>query len=134
MENNSRSRRSRPSHRNWLSRAARRRSCRSGSNKSSGGAMPKYRIAWMPGDGVGVDVMNATRIALDALRLDADYIPADIGWEFWRTEGNPLPERTVKILRETNCAMFGAITSKPKEEANAELDPSLKGKGLSYTS
>src|SRR5438477_3640520 len=96
--------------------------------------MPKYRIAWMPGDGVGVDVMKATRLVLDALRLDAEYVPADIGWEFWRAEGNALPDRTIKILRETDCALFGAITSKPKEEADAELDPSLRGKGLSYFS
>ena len=29
-------------------------------------AMAKYKIAWMPGDGVGKDVMEATRIVLDA--------------------------------------------------------------------
>ncbi|MGI9013395.1 MAG: isocitrate/isopropylmalate dehydrogenase family protein [Phycisphaerales bacterium] len=97
--------------------------------------MPKkYKIAWMPGDGVGVDVMNATRIVLDALNFDAEYIPADIGWEFWCNEGNPLPDRTIKTLKETDCALFGAITSKPRDEANEELDPSLQGKGLSYFS
>lgn len=96
--------------------------------------MAKYRIAWMPGDGVGVDVMEATRVVLDALKFDAEYIPADIGWEFWCKEGNPLPERTIKILKETDCALFGAITSKPRDEANEELDPSLRGKGLSYFS
>jgi len=96
--------------------------------------MPKYKIAWMPGDGVGHDVMEAARIVLDALQLDAEYIPADIGWEFWCQEGNPLPERTLRTLRETDCALFGAITSKPKEEAEAELAPALKGKGLQYRS
>lgn len=96
--------------------------------------MAKYRIAWMPGDGVGVDVMDATRIVLDAMRFDAEYIPADIGWEFWCREGNPLPDRTIKILRETDCALFGAITSKPREEAAEELAPELHGKGLSYFS
>ncbi|MBU0753506.1 MAG: isocitrate/isopropylmalate dehydrogenase family protein, partial [Planctomycetes bacterium] len=34
----------------------------------------------------------------------------------------------------TKCALFGAITSKPKEEAERELDPSLQGKGLIYRS
>lgn len=96
--------------------------------------MAKYRIAWMPGDGVGNEVMDATRIVLDALRLDAEYIPADIGWDFWCREGNPLPDRTIKILKKTDCALFGAITSKPREEADEELDPSLRGKGLSYFS
>jgi 3-isopropylmalate dehydrogenase len=96
--------------------------------------MPKYRIAWMPGDGVGHDVMDAARIVLDALKFDAEYVPADIGWEFWRTEGDALPERTVQVLKETKCALFGAITSKPKEEAEKELDSSLRGKGLVYFS
>jgi 3-isopropylmalate dehydrogenase len=96
--------------------------------------MAKYRIAWMPGDGVGVDVMDACKIVLDGLKLDAEYVPADIGWEFWCKEGNALPDRTLKILAETKCALFGAITSKPKEEAEAELSPALKGKGLVYQS
>ena len=96
--------------------------------------MPKYRIAWLPGDGVGNDVMEACKIVLDRIQLDAEYVPGDIGWEFWKREGNALPERTVEILRATDCALFGAITSKPKDEAAKEIDPSLHGKGFEYFS
>jgi len=96
--------------------------------------MPKFKIAWMPGDGVGNDVMEAAKIVLDKIDLDAKYIPADIGWEFWRREADPLPARTKEILRNTDCALFGAITSKPKEEAEAELIPELRGKGHIYSS
>jgi 3-isopropylmalate dehydrogenase len=96
--------------------------------------MANYRIAWMPGDGIGVEVMEAARIVLDALKLDAEYIPADIGWEFWCKEGDPLPQRTIEILSECTCGLFGAITSKPKDEAALELIPELQGKGLSYRS
>jgi 3-isopropylmalate dehydrogenase len=96
--------------------------------------MAKYKIAWMPGDGVGNDVLDAARIVLDKINLDAEYISAEIGWENWRKEGNPLPDRTVNILKKTTCALFGAITSKPKEEAESELVPELHGKGLSYAS
>ncbi|MEW5924220.1 MAG: isocitrate/isopropylmalate family dehydrogenase, partial [Candidatus Zixiibacteriota bacterium] len=96
--------------------------------------MAKYKIAWMPGDGVGVDVMDAAKIVLDKIELDAEYIHADIGWEFWCKEANPLPDRTTTILKNTDCALFGAITSKPKEEAEAELIPELRGKGLIYAS
>jgi len=94
----------------------------------------KYRIAWMPGDGVGHDVMEAARLVLDAMKFDAEYIPAEIGWEFWRTEGNPLPDRTIETLKQTDCALFGAITSKPRDEAKEELDPKLHGKGFEYFS
>ena len=96
--------------------------------------MAQYRIAWLPGDGVGNDVMEAARIVLDALKLDAEYIPGDIGWDFWCREGNALPERTLEMMKNTHCALFGAITSKPKDEADRELDPSLKGKGCVYFS
>lgn len=45
--------------------------------------MKKYRIAWLPGDGIGNDVMEATRLALDKFGFDAEYIHhGDIGWEF----------------------------------------------------
>ncbi len=96
--------------------------------------MSKYRIAWLPGDGVGVDVMEAAKLTLDALKFDAEYIKGDIGWEFWKHEGDPLPKRTIDMLKTTDCALFGAITSKPKEEAAKELDEELKDKGYVYFS
>jgi len=96
--------------------------------------MPDYRIALMPGDGIGKDVMDAAQIVLDRIKLDAEYVPADIGWEFWRQEGEPLPQRTIDTLKTCDCALFAAITSKPKEEAEAELIPKLQGKGLTYRS
>ena len=34
--------------------------------------MPKYKIAWLPGDGVGHDVMDAAKIVLDALQLGSN--------------------------------------------------------------
>jgi len=96
--------------------------------------MAKYKIAWLPGDGIGKDVLNAAKIVLEKIELDAEYIPGDIGWEFWCKEGNALPERTIQLLKNTDCCLFGAITSKPKEEAESELDPTLKGKGYVYYS
>lgn len=96
--------------------------------------MAKYKIAWLPGDGVGNDVMAAARIVLEALKLDAEYIHGDIGWEFWKTEGNPLPDRTIDLLKSTDACLFGAITSMPNEEAQSELVPELKAKGLIYSS
>jgi len=96
--------------------------------------MTKFRIAVLPGDGVGKDVMEAAMIVLEKLEVDAEYVYGEIGWEFWCKEGNPLPDRTIKMLKETDACLFGAITSKPKEEAAAELDPALRGRGLSYFS
>jgi isocitrate/isopropylmalate dehydrogenase len=96
--------------------------------------MTTYRIAWLPGDGIGNDVMEAARVVLDALDLQAEYIHGDIGWEFWRTEGEAFPQRTIDLLKNVDAAMFGAITSKPVKAAEAELVPGLRGKGLVYRS
>ncbi|MFH1942303.1 MAG: isocitrate/isopropylmalate dehydrogenase family protein [bacterium] len=96
--------------------------------------MAKFKIAVLPGDGVGNDVMDAARLVLDKISLDAEYRYGDIGWEFWRREGDPLPQRTIQLLKETDCCLFGAITSKPKEEAAKELIPELQGKGYTYFS
>ncbi len=96
--------------------------------------MSQYRIAWLPGDGVGKEVMEAARITLDALKFDAEYLHGDIGWEFWRNEGDALPQRTIDLVRRCHATMFGAITSKPAKAADEELAPALKGKGLSYRS
>lgn len=96
--------------------------------------MATYRIAWLPGDGIGKDVMDAARIVLDRVRLDAEYIHGDIGWEFWCAEGDAFPQRTVELLKTVQAAMFGAITSKPVKAAEAELMPGLRGTGLVYRS
>ena len=96
--------------------------------------MPRYRIAWLPGDGVGVEVMDATRLVLDAVGLDADYIHGDIGWEFWRAEGDAFPARTIALLKSVDAAMFGAVTSKPTRAALDELAPNLVDRGLVYRS
>ncbi len=96
--------------------------------------MSKYRIAWLPGDGIGNDVMEAARVVLDSVELDAEYVPGDIGWDFWCREGDAFPARTVELLNDVDAALFGAITSKPVKAAEAELVPELKGKGLVYRS
>ncbi len=94
----------------------------------------RYRIAWLPGDGIGVDVLDATRIVLDRIKLDAEYVCGDIGWEYWCKEGDALPQRTIDLLKNSEAAMFGAITSKPVKAAEAELMPELRGRGLTYRS
>jgi isocitrate dehydrogenase (NAD+) len=96
--------------------------------------MARYTVVSMPGDGIGKTVLPESIRVLDAVGFDADYVHADIGWDFWVNEGNPLPKRTIELLREHGLGLFGAITSKPKWEAVAELKPELKDKGLVYYS
>ncbi len=96
--------------------------------------MSKRTIVTLPGDGIGKPVLDETLRVLNAAGFDAEYVEGDIGWEFWRKEGNPLPQRTIDLLEKHKIALFGAITSKPKDEAFEELAPELKDKGLVYSS
>lgn len=96
--------------------------------------MSKRTIVSMPGDGIGKVVLDEAIRVLDAAGFEADYVKGDIGWEFWRSEGNPLPQRTLDLIAEHKIGLFGAITSKPKDEAFNALSPELQEKGLVYAS
>jgi len=96
--------------------------------------MAKYTVVTMPGDGIGNQVLPQALRVLEAVGFNAEYIHADIGWDCWCGEGNALPQRTMDLLAKHRLGLFGAITSKPKKQAEAELAPELRGKGYSYFS
>jgi isocitrate dehydrogenase (NAD+) len=96
--------------------------------------MATRTIVALPGDGIGAIVLKEAIRVLGAAGFNAEYVFGDIGWEFWRKEGNPLPRRTLGLIEKHKVVLFGAITSKPNDEARAELLPELQGRGFSYSS
>jgi len=96
--------------------------------------MTKRKIVALPGDGIGKTVLDQAIKVITEAGFQADYIHGDIGWDFWCREGDPLPQRTIDLIAEHKIALFGAITSKPKDDAAAELDPTLRDKGFVYSS
>lgn len=80
----------------------------------------KYKIAYMPGDGIGQDVLEASKVILETSGFldQTELIPLDIGFTIFENEGNPLPDRTIEELKECDAALFGAITSKPATDPN----------------
>jgi 3-isopropylmalate dehydrogenase len=96
--------------------------------------MAKRSVVVMPGDGIGNVVLPEALRVLEAAGFEADWISAGIGWQHWVEEGNPLPEKTVELIAEHKVALFGAITSKPKDKAAAEISPALCDKGHVYYS
>ena len=80
----------------------------------------QYKIAFMPGDGIGNDVLEASRAVLDIADFDVEYIPLDIGFKIFEAEGDALPERTIEALKECDAALFGAITSKPRTDPSVQ--------------
>lgn len=91
-------------------------------------------IVALPGDGIGKVVLDESIRLLEAAGFKANWVEGDIGWEFWCKEGKPLPQRTIDLIAEHKVGLFGAITSKPKDEAFEELAPELKEKDLVYSS
>ena len=91
-------------------------------------------IVALPGDGIGKVVLPESIRLLEAAGFNAEYIYGDIGWDFWCKEGNALPQRTIDLIARHKIALFGAITSKPKDAAEKELDPSLRNNDLVYFS
>jgi len=91
-------------------------------------------IVTLPGDGIGRTVLEEAIRVLNAAGFEANYVEGGIGWEFWCSEGNPLPQRTIDLLAKHKIGLFGAITSKPKDEAFNELKPELQAKGFIYSS
>jgi 3-isopropylmalate dehydrogenase len=94
----------------------------------------KRTIVAMPGDGIGKVVLPEAMRVIEASGFEADWIEAGIGWDYWVNHGNPLPEATVELIAEHRVALFGAITSKPKDRAAAEIRPELQEKGHVYFS
>jgi isocitrate/isopropylmalate dehydrogenase len=93
-----------------------------------------FRIAVLPGDGIGKEVIEAALPIFNRLGIKVELMFGDIGWEFWRTEGNPIPKRTWELIESTNATLVGAITSKPLSQAMKELNPDLQKLGCTYLS
>ena len=67
-----------------------------------------YKIAVVPGDGIGKEVMEATLHVLDALDVEFDYTFADAGDECEAASGVALPQETIDIIKESQACLFGA--------------------------
>ena len=68
----------------------------------------KYRIAVIPGDGIGKEVMEAALLVLDALDIDFDYVYGQAGDECLLNNGTALPDETIEIVRNADACLFGA--------------------------
>ncbi|SER84358.1 molybdenum cofactor synthesis domain-containing protein [Streptomyces sp. yr375] len=96
--------------------------------------MTSKTIAVLPGDGIGPEVLDAALPVLDALGLPLTLEHGDIGWEFWRAEGDPVPQRTWDLIGRSDAVLLGATTSMPGREALACLEPGLRESAGPYVS
>ncbi|MBR0270979.1 MAG: NAD-dependent isocitrate dehydrogenase [Methanobrevibacter sp.] len=68
----------------------------------------KYKIAVIPGDGIGKEVMDATITVLNNLDIDLDYIYGEAGDGCLEKTGDALPKETIDIVRNSDACLFGA--------------------------
>ena len=64
------------------------------------------------------------------MKFDAEYVPCDIGWEFWCKEGNALPDRTVEGAQGHDLRSLRRDHQQAAGRAKEELSPELKDKRL----
>ncbi len=96
--------------------------------------MKKLRLAILPGDGIGQEVTYSSIPIFEALNIPAELVLGDIGWEYWKKEGNSIPARTWKLIKSADATLLGATTSKPEREALKELPVSLQSTPPMYVS
>ncbi len=71
------------------------------------------KIAIVPGDGIGQEVMPAALSVLDAFGLDIEKVPFEIGFCKWEKTGSAITDDDLRLIKECDCVLFGAITTPP---------------------
>jgi 3-isopropylmalate dehydrogenase len=87
----------------------------------------KARIALLPGDGIGPEVMKEAEKVLNTIspkyNLEINYSPADVGGIAIDNHDTPLPESTVKTCEESDALLFGSVGGPKWENLPPEKQP-----------
>ena len=67
------------------------------------------KIAVLPGDGIGQEIVAEAVKVLRALKLPMDLGEAPVGGVAYEKTGHPLPEGTLALAREADAILFGAV-------------------------
>ncbi len=87
-----------------------------------------YKVTFIPGDGVGPEIAEATRRVLEATGVKFDWDIQEAGEEVYEKEGTPLPDRVIESIKRNGVAIKGPITTpvgKGFRSVNVQLRQSL---------
>ncbi|MCQ5374912.1 MAG: isocitrate/isopropylmalate dehydrogenase family protein, partial [Candidatus Methanomethylicia archaeon] len=73
----------------------------------------KYRIAVIPGDGIGPEITEAAIYALNHVGLNFEFIRVEAGLGAWQKYGNQLPEETVSVIKSSDACLKGPTQTPP---------------------
>ncbi|ROR04108.1 3-isopropylmalate dehydrogenase [Delftia acidovorans] len=88
------------------------------------------KIAVLPGDGIGPEIVAEAVKVLGALGLDFDMQTAPVGGAAYEAAGHPLPESTLKLAMESDAVLFGAAGDWKYDTLDRPLRPEQAILGL----
>ena len=77
------------------------------------------KIAVLPGDGIGSEIVAEAVKVLQVLDLPLQMDEAKVGGAAFDAHGHPLPEHTLKLAMESDAVLFGAVGDWKYESSNA---------------
>ena len=88
------------------------------------------KIAVLPGDGIGTEIVAQAIRVLDALDLPFEMETALVGGAAYEAHGHPLPEATLKLAKEADAVLFGAVGDWKYDKLDRPLRPEQAILGL----
>ena len=88
------------------------------------------KIAVLPGDGIGTEIVAEAVKVLNALELKFEIEEALVGGAAYEARGHPLPESTLKLAKESNAILFGAVGDWKYDNLDRPLRPEQAILGL----
>jgi isocitrate dehydrogenase (NAD+) len=70
-----------------------------------------YSVTFIPGDGVGPELSEATRRVLEATGVEFEWDLQEAGADVMEKYGTPLPDQVLQSIRENGVAIKGPITT-----------------------
>ena len=88
------------------------------------------KIAVLPGDGIGPEIVTEAVKVLKALDLPLELEWADVGGKAYETSGHPLPDATLNLAKAADAVLFGAVGDWKYDKLDRPLRPEQAILGL----
>ena len=88
------------------------------------------KIAILPGDGIGSEIVAEAVKALNVLDLKLEMEEASVGGAAYETQGHPLPEATLNLAKAADAVLFGAVGDWKYDKLERALRPEQAILGL----
>ena len=88
------------------------------------------KIALLPGDGIGPEIMAEAVKVLNVLDLKFETETAPVGGAAYEAAGHPLPEATLKLAKAADAILFGAVGDWKYDKLERQFRPEQAILGL----